>query len=520
MLLLHLRIVRVLINQIDYDGKLVNLCEGDIYDEENVFSIIIGVNASGKSRLLAKICNIFLSTKERIKYIYPLSDLSKKKFCREKYISKQYCEIGSIKYKNNSNNNYIEYSYSNTEVDLYEYSKQNSSDFDVVFKVNDNYCLVDVPEKIITVSNSLFDKFPEVLNKELRDFYINKGSSCFNERYDSKLNLNIIKTRQISNSILNLVVSKYDFIEDVLYSLNIECNLEFKLKLKLKTSNSIRGEMYNIDNTILSLIKFKYDRNNELLMMKKIRKHFQLFLTLCYGRGDIHNLKFDYKKEFENKDITFKYNKNDKNGDLLEAVKELLSIGLISVNDVLFCSGRNKVSVSEKSSGELCYLHMVTAISSEIKNNSIILIDEPELSLHPRWQSEFIPFIQKLFKKYKGCHFICATHSPHIVSSLSGNNTFVTNISYKPLVPIKGTDVHHKSMDYQISRVFGMDNPNNEYLIRIALNLFTYISKYKMLNDEKREEYKFLLDISEHMDKSSPLYDLILTLKEMNEVYG
>ena len=75
-------------------------------------------------------------------------------------------------------------------------------------------------------------------------------------------------------------------------------------------------------------------------------------------------------------------------------------------------------------------------------------------------------------------------------------------------------------MDYQMAKVFGVNSPNNEYLIRIALNIFTHISKYKSINDEKREEYKFLIEIAMDMDKDSALYDLIITLKEMYEIYG
>ncbi|WAG63073.1 ATP-binding protein [Clostridium estertheticum] len=51
-------------------------------------------------------------------------------------------------------------------------------------------------------------------------------------------------------------------------------------------------------------------------------------------------------------------------------------------------------------------------------NNSIILIDEPEISLHPEWQ-------QKIIKVYENIgvnnQLIIATHSPHIVGDIKAD---------------------------------------------------------------------------------------------------
>jgi predicted ATP-dependent endonuclease of OLD family len=55
---------------------------------------------------------------------------------------------------------------------------------------------------------------------------------------------------------------------------------------------------------------------------------------------------------------------------------------------------------------------------------SIVLIDEPERSLHPKWQQNMISVYERLSKKY-GCQFIVATHSPHIISSVNPTNVYV-----------------------------------------------------------------------------------------------
>ena len=46
--------------------------------------------------------------------------------------------------------------------------------------------------------------------------------------------------------------------------------------------------------------------------------------------------------------------------------------------------------------------------------NSIVLIDEPEISFHVIWQNNFVDHIIRIGKK-RGLTFILATHSPEII---------------------------------------------------------------------------------------------------------
>jgi hypothetical protein len=52
----------------------------------------------------------------------------------------------------------------------------------------------------------------------------------------------------------------------------------------------------------------------------------------------------------------------------------------------------------------------------------LLLIDEAENHLHPKWQKRFIPTIQELFPKLQ---IVVATHSPFIVASAKGARVFV-----------------------------------------------------------------------------------------------
>ena len=74
--------------------------------------------------------------------------------------------------------------------------------------------------------------------------------------------------------------------------------------------------------------------------------------------------------------------------------------------------GRN-VPIESLSSGEQHQLVLFFALLFEIKQNSLILIDEPELSLHVAWQKKFIGDLMEIIE-LTGFDVILATHSPQL----------------------------------------------------------------------------------------------------------
>ncbi len=74
-----------------------------------------------------------------------------------------------------------------------------------------------------------------------------------------------------------------------------------------------------------------------------------------------------------------------------------------------------EIPLSELSSGEQHELVLIYELLFKVKNGSLILIDEPELSLHVGWQKRFISDIQKI-QKLKHITFVIATHSPQIIN--------------------------------------------------------------------------------------------------------
>jgi ABC-type lipoprotein export system ATPase subunit len=76
-----------------------------------------------------------------------------------------------------------------------------------------------------------------------------------------------------------------------------------------------------------------------------------------------------------------------------------------------------EIKMEELSSGEQELITKVFSIYLADIKDSIILVDEPESSLHPKWQARIVQIYQKIADKNNN-QIIFATHSPHIVSSV------------------------------------------------------------------------------------------------------
>jgi predicted ATP-binding protein involved in virulence len=95
--------------------------------------------------------------------------------------------------------------------------------------------------------------------------------------------------------------------------------------------------------------------------------------------------------------------------------KFLYKIMSISKMDgFIFEAQGEKLSPSSLSSGEQHELVMLYELLFKLPPNSLVLIDEPELSLHVFWQQQFLRDLQRI-SKISTFDAIIATHSPQII---------------------------------------------------------------------------------------------------------
>lgn len=75
-----------------------------------------------------------------------------------------------------------------------------------------------------------------------------------------------------------------------------------------------------------------------------------------------------------------------------------------------------KLQVADLSSGEQHEIILLKYLLFDAAPNSLVLIDEPEISLHVAWQKAFLDDLQEI-SKISRLKFIIATHSPQIINN-------------------------------------------------------------------------------------------------------
>ncbi|MBD8605185.1 ATP-binding protein [Pseudomonas sp. CFBP 8771] len=104
---------------------------------------------------------------------------------------------------------------------------------------------------------------------------------------------------------------------------------------------------------------------------------------------------------------------------ILEGERQLKKLKLLKSIDVYVqhTQGDRFLRIDQASSGELTLIASQVFILTNARNGSLILIDEPENSLHPQWQKDYVNKLGDLIGRYD-MEVHIATHSPLIVSGV------------------------------------------------------------------------------------------------------
>ncbi|HBP1936452.1 TPA: ATP-binding protein [Pseudomonas aeruginosa] len=231
-------------------------------------------------------------------------------------------------------------------------------------------------------------------------------------------------------------------------------------------------------------------------------------------KGMFFTLRFDYSSQYRTGFVS---------PEVVSALLLLLEYNIVRLYDLKITKkswDRDffDMSLRRASSGEQCLLVMALGIAGHIRDNSLILIDEPEISLHPSWQSKFIDLIINTFTKYRWCHFIIATHSPQIVSRLSHDNCFITTMDDNKLHHAR--DFHKRSADYQLTELFDAPGMMNEYVSRVAFTLLAKVKSQRCTQREDRRTLNRLEQIKLTLEFGDPNIELIDSVLEVCEYYA
>lgn len=406
------------------------------------------------------------------------------------------------------------------------------------------------PNRVIAVSTSPFDRFPtsqSSLVKDRRDFYTyigmkNGGGRSSAISLISKATIGLIGSFDKYGSNLLGVFDSMGLVPKITVnwkSLAPERKSSPQSKSQSKNDTQYDFFVSNLASTknypesqiftdIASNFKDFFDRddiinisNIDLDELILVKDSLEIFQSAGWD-SNIPSIDFN----FIDRTIYFAINKEqifsidpshfEVNDSLqLNTIITLAKYNIIKVNDIKISrlTDENNTSLRRASSGEQCMLVMMLGIAGYLENNSIVLIDEPEISLHPEWQEDFISLLMRSFSGFSGCQFILATHSPQIVSKLSGKNCFVTNLESKQMFP---SDLFSmKSSDFQLAEIFDAPGVKNEYIIRVCFDLIAKIRVRKKIDYDIEMSLKKILDLKRKLETNDPAVKLIISLEEL-----
>lgn len=231
----------------------------------------------------------------------------------------------------------------------------------------------------IAISSSIFDKFSDVkrnLNKE-KNYKTNSVNRVDNYHHLGARNGPRIAEKTVENLILENKKNTIELFFKILKYIGYDQKLGLKFKNNSLNANQKNKMFESIDKNLLNDYNKIVNQDN-----------------ILWIDGYEYN---EFLEHFFN-------------------VRNNLQEGGFSISlDIFLTKGNIHIPLLQASSGELVIITTYMHISLYIDNNSVIVIDEPENSLHLYWQKNFIKILLDLFASFKP-KIVIATHSPMLIS--------------------------------------------------------------------------------------------------------
>jgi len=230
-----------------------------------------------------------------------------------------------------------------------------------------------------------------------------------------------------------------------------------------------------------------------------IQKNVEVAQLICF---------FDYLKNSDNnaeRELGIRF---------FEILKKIIKLSLIdgefkyvartTLKPIVSQTGQ-EISLEKLSSGNLYLIQRMVSLLGKMysihilnkspleelcKTQGILLIDEAENHLHPKWQKTFIQSIQEIFPNLQ---LIVTTHSPFIVSSVENAKIFVCHSKGDHAEITDETDIYSNKPVEEIllSPLFGVTHPFNKNITELlqkrksAINAKDEVQKTKIEKELK-----------------------------------
>ncbi len=219
---------------------------------------------------------------------------------------------------------------------------------------------------------------------------------------------------------------------------------------------------------------------------------------------------------FKNEDVAPRQSKEKAIKRITKALNGLtLTTKLVDLEseELIFESANGeKIKFEELSNGEQTLYFRAIYLSTLNPQNSIIMIDEPEDSLHPTWQQKVMKLYQNIGENNQ---VIVATHSPHIIGASNADEVFLLEIDENNVGARHPSHMKGHSIDY-ILGAMGTD-PNDTAVINLV-NSYLSLMRKGMHETSEGLKVKAAIDALKLDPNSEEMRRLDLSLRRFKAV--
>jgi predicted ATP-binding protein involved in virulence len=224
--------------------------------------------------------------------------------------------------------------------------------------------------------------------------------------------------------------------------------------------------------------------------------NFRTFFEWFREREDLENENRKYVTPlFKQKDYQFP-------DPQLEAVRAALSQFMPDFNNLTVRrsplrmeveKNGEKLTVNQLSDGEKCLMAMIgdlarrmaianPARSNPLQGEGIIIIDEIDLHLHPKWQRMVVSGLVKVFPN---CQFLISTHSPHVITHTKPDSLFLLSMTSGELTAERPSESYGKTVQRVLEDLMGLSTTRPQNVENSLKDIFESISAGNLKNARK-----------------------------------
>lgn len=445
-------------------------------DKVSLYSVLIGCNGVGKSTLLKEMVDFFVDLHAYINnFKQKMSSANKARLKGVKYhIDGVCCEVIRI-----------------------------GRTF--LTKIDDRFLAskkLRVPT-IVACNFGAFDKFP-----------VQKVNGSSQTRYDvpyykyvgAHVNGSMISSSAIAFRLLFALKENMDDrqrqnLSSILDFIGYDHTITLNYSIVLRSKKN--GSVY--DHVLQHVQKDKeYSKLTSEQRSNKVRELYDFYKNKEFAKQPTCNYDIDIDQNslVANEDLNYIY--------------KLKQYDLVQAASVVFYKKGKQIASEEMSSGEFAMLSMVLSISTASSDShTLILIDEPELSLHPNWQMTIIDNLDRALKD-QVCHLLIATHSHMLVSDLPMNRSSVSQWQKDEDGNLIANRIEENTYGWSaeevLLKVFKTATDRNRYFGERIAKLLEQMGNDTISKEAVADELTELQEISQHLSDVDPMKMVLNTI--------